>query len=200
MTQQPNAPAGWHRQPDGRERYWNGQEWTDQWRASGVGQLLPATVATTPAKKRRPWLVPTIAGVLGLLFGVGIGGAGKSTATTSTASPTVTVTKTVTSDAPAKAAATVTVTPTLTVTVTAAPAPPKVAMSDGVYVVGADLQPGTYRTVEPVSNCYWEITKSGTNGGDIIANDNVDGGRPTVTLKAGQDFKSSRCGDWTKTG
>lgn len=28
-----SAPAGWHLQPDGRERYWDGTQWTDQFRA-----------------------------------------------------------------------------------------------------------------------------------------------------------------------
>ena len=27
-----SAPAGWHMQPDGRERFWNGQNWTDDYR------------------------------------------------------------------------------------------------------------------------------------------------------------------------
>lgn len=73
-------------------------------------------------------------------------------------------------------------------------------MKDGVYVVGPDIQPGTYRTVADVSKCYWEISKGGTNGRDIVANDNVDGGRPTVALQEGQEFRSNRCGNWTKTG
>lgn len=28
-----SAPAGWHLQPDGQERYWDGTQWTDQFRA-----------------------------------------------------------------------------------------------------------------------------------------------------------------------
>ncbi len=28
-----SAPAGWHLQPDGQERYWDGQQWTEQFRA-----------------------------------------------------------------------------------------------------------------------------------------------------------------------
>lgn len=28
-----SAPAGWHLQPDGRERFWDGTQWTDQFRA-----------------------------------------------------------------------------------------------------------------------------------------------------------------------
>jgi hypothetical protein len=73
------------------------------------------------------------------------------------------------------------------------------AISDGTWTVGVDIKPDTYRTKEAVSAmCYWEITRSGTNGGDIVENDIVNGGRPTVTIRNGQDFKSERCGDWAK--
>ena len=27
-----SAPAGWHLQPDGRERFWDGSQWTEQFR------------------------------------------------------------------------------------------------------------------------------------------------------------------------
>ena len=96
--------------------------------------------------------------------------------------------------------------PTVTVTA-AAPAPAVPAapaqqtrFEDGEYVVGTDIPVGTYRTVEPVTSgmCYWGIYKSGTNKDTIIQNDIVTGGRPTVVLKAGQDFSTSRCGTWVK--
>ena len=28
-----SAPAGWHLQPDGQERFWDGTQWTEQFRA-----------------------------------------------------------------------------------------------------------------------------------------------------------------------
>ena len=28
-----SAPAGWHLQPDGQERFWDGTQWTDQFRS-----------------------------------------------------------------------------------------------------------------------------------------------------------------------
>ena len=102
------------------------------------------------------------------------------------------------------AAPTVTVAgPTVTVTVSATPAPPAAGTTfeDGDYVVGTDIQAGTYRTAEAVTSgdmCYWGIYKAGTNKGDIIQNDIVTGGRPSVTLKAGQEFSSTRCGTWVK--
>jgi type II secretory pathway pseudopilin PulG len=70
----------------------------------------------------------------------------------------------------------------------------------GTWTVGVDVKPGTYRTKEQVSSgyCYWEITTTGSNGRDIIANDIVQGGRPVVTLREGQDFTTQDCGSWIK--
>jgi hypothetical protein len=90
---------------------------------------------------------------------------------------------------------------------TAAPATTKAAgpatqIEDGTWLVGEDVAPGTYRLAAPVSSgmCYWGIYKAGTNQADIVDNGVETGGRPTVTLKAGQEFKSSGCGTWMKTG
>ncbi|MGO4597743.1 hypothetical protein [Terrabacter sp. 2RAF25] len=74
---------------------------------------------------------------------------------------------------------------------------PSSSISEGSWEVGTDIKPGKYRTDGRVTNCYWAITRGGSNGQDIIANDNVSGGRPTVTLKKGQQFESNRCGDWS---
>lgn len=72
-------------------------------------------------------------------------------------------------------------------------------IGDGTWVVGVDIEPGVYKAAAPVSStCYWGIYTSGSNGDDIIANDLPGGGLPSVTLAAGQDFKSSRCGTWAK--
>lgn len=72
-------------------------------------------------------------------------------------------------------------------------------ISDGTWSVGTDIAPGTYRATADVgSTCYWGIYRSGSNGGDIIENDIPGGGRPVVTLSAGQDFNSTRCGKWQK--
>lgn len=146
-----------------------------------------------------------IAAILVSCFaGVGIGTAGSdgTSVKTTSATPapgTRTVTETVTaSAAPAPAAS--------TVTVTAAPpagaAPPaagRTTIEEGTYSVGVDIQPGTYRTVGAGSDCYWSITKSGSNGSDIVDN-HIGAGNLTVTLKAGQDFTSQRCGTWSRTG
>lgn len=69
---------------------------------------------------------------------------------------------------------------------------------EGNWAVGVDIQPGTYRTKDTVSgDCYWAIF-SDPNGRNIVANDIVTGGRPTVTLSRGQYFTTQGCGDWLK--
>jgi hypothetical protein len=73
-------------------------------------------------------------------------------------------------------------------------------VTDGVWVVGVDIKPGTYRAQGVSSDCYWSINTTGSNGGDIIDNDIPGGGNPQVTVEEGQDFETSRCGDWTLVG
>ncbi|RAN76135.1 hypothetical protein B5P43_24375 [Bacillus sp. SRB_336] len=75
----------------------------------------------------------------------------------------------------------------------------KNSVGDGTWTVGRSIDPGTYVTTADVSStCYWGIYASGSNGSDIIENDLPGGGRPSVTISAGQDFKTSQCGTWTK--
>lgn len=72
-------------------------------------------------------------------------------------------------------------------------------IKEGTWTVGVDIEPGTYRANSDVlSGCYWGIYRTGSNGSDIVDNDIVSGGRPSVSLSAGQDFKTSRCGTWSK--
>lgn len=75
------------------------------------------------------------------------------------------------------------------------------SIKEGTWTVGRNVEAGTYTTEKTVaSGCYWAILASGTNGDDILANDIVSGGQPTVTIQAGQDFTTKRCGTWTKIG
>ena len=107
----------------------------------------------------------------------------------------------------AQPAATVTVTaaPGSTATAPAATTAPEPAadggqmttFGEGIYTVGLDIKPGTYRVTAAVSDCYWAILKTGTNGDDIIQSDVAKGGYPTVTVRAGKVSKTSRGGTWT---
>ena len=74
-------------------------------------------------------------------------------------------------------------------------------LKDGyTYTVGETMKAGTYRANVTGGSCYWAIYVSGTNYGDIVENDLRTRGIITVTVSAGQDFRSERCGDWTKVG
>jgi hypothetical protein len=74
---------------------------------------------------------------------------------------------------------------------------------EGVYGVGSDLQPGTYRTAGPTpaafDNCYWERSRD-TSGQQksVIANGIVTG-PVTVTIKrTDRAFKTSGCENWAR--
>lgn len=70
---------------------------------------------------------------------------------------------------------------------------------DGIFLVGEDIEPGTYRGNVAGGRCYW-ARLSGTSGDfdDLITNDNVEG--PTVVTIAESDvaFETSRCGEWVR--
>src|ERR1044071_438541 len=75
------------------------------------------------------------------------------------------------------------------------PPPARIVIEDGTWTIGEDFPARKYMTNAAPSTCYWEITKSGTNGADIISN-GLGPGNLRVTLKAGQDFSSDDCGTW----
>lgn len=86
---------------------------------------------------------------------------------------------------------------------------PPVAKKSTVYIihgedtvhVGEDVPAGTYRTKDSADSgyCYW-IKSSDAEANNIIHSDIVTGGRPQVTLKTDQWFKSQGCPDWYKVG
>lgn len=105
------TPAGWHPQPDGRRRYWDGQQWTEHF-APGTTQAAapvhPAPQAARSWYAKKRVLIP--AGIVALLIAIGAGGSGGDDTTavaadtkpTSSSAPVVTQGAT---PAPAKAAA-----------------------------------------------------------------------------------------------
>lgn len=73
----------------------------------------------------------------------------------------------------------------------------RVTIQDGTFVVGQEMEGGTYQTRPGVKDCYWART---TGSGDIIANDFI-GFAPTgatVSVFEGEGFEASNCGTWTK--
>jgi zinc-ribbon domain len=69
----------------------------------------------------------------------------------------------------------------------------------GTYQVGADIQPGTYRTRVGSPNCYWERLKNfrgGING--ILANGGTSAPGIVTIEPTDVGFHSEGCGTWTK--
>ncbi|HLH73918.1 MAG TPA: hypothetical protein VKX96_11600 [Chloroflexota bacterium] len=77
---------------------------------------------------------------------------------------------------------------------------PTSSFKDGVYIVGVDIAPGTWRS-QGATACYWErrATFSGLTG-DIIANDNTTSAAVVTISSTDKGFKSDGCGSWTKVG
>lgn len=87
---------------------------------------------------------------------------------------------------------TVTVQPTVTVTLP--PPPPLVAFGDGLYLVGADVTPGEYRSDGPddaSGRCYWARLTS-SDGTSIITN-SITAGPSRLTAVAGEYLEVSGC-------
>ncbi|ARZ69714.1 hypothetical protein M1P56_02475 [Streptomyces sp. HU2014] len=72
---------------------------------------------------------------------------------------------------------------------------------NGMYRVGVDIAPGTYKAEGNKSGCYWERDKDALHEMDSIeANENVTGsGIVTLSPQDGY-FKTNGCADWKKTG
>lgn len=85
------------------------------------------------------------------------------------------------------------------VTVTAPPPPPAVAFADGTFVVGTQIQAGTYQASSS-SSCYWARLRGFSGGlGDILANSFAQ--QTIVTIQPSDTgFESKNCGSWSKIG
>ncbi|MET7763748.1 hypothetical protein ABZS71_17650 [Streptomyces sp. NPDC005393] len=86
---------------------------------------------------------------------------------------------------------------------TASGTPKTEILGDGMYRIGADIAPGTYRSTGNASGngCYWERSKDALHGIEsIIANENASG-NAIVTIGAEDAFfKTNGCENWKKTG
>ncbi|TWG06952.1 hypothetical protein FHX80_115452 [Streptomyces brevispora] len=178
------------------------------YQAPHPGAAVPPALPPRKPSRAKSWLTHGAAAFVALFIGVGIGASGGSgteqgdAKASGSAKPGPTVT--VTGADKARPA------PTVTKTVTAKPKPPKktqdpgpatVFDGDGEYLVGEDIQAGTYRTAgaDGSFGCYWERAKNASGEFDsIIANNNLKGpGR--VTLNKGEYFKTNRCQEWKRT-
>lgn len=74
----------------------------------------------------------------------------------------------------------------------------KTSIGDGIYIVGSDIEPGTYKN-SGSDNCYF-ARLSGFSGtmGDIIANNNSDNTAIVTISPSDKGFESTRCGNWSK--
>ncbi|MGI8707275.1 MAG: hypothetical protein ACR2LG_03590, partial [Actinomycetota bacterium] len=70
------------------------------------------------------------------------------------------------------------------------------SFGDGIWQVGSDITPGTYRAPAGAS-CYWAQLGSANNN-DIVNNGGFSANQ-TVTLSSGW-FETSDCGQWRKIG
>ena len=68
----------------------------------------------------------------------------------------------------------------------------------GTFVVGNDINPGTYRA-EARSGCYWARLSS-LNTSDILDNDNADGPVVIEILPSDKALQASDCADFHKSG
>ncbi len=78
----------------------------------------------------------------------------------------------------------------------------KMAGNGGMFRVGTDIAPGTYRSAGNTDDlCYWERSKDASHSVDsIIANNNVNGTAVATISASDGYFKTTGCKDWVKTG
>jgi len=75
----------------------------------------------------------------------------------------------------------------------------RTSFSDGIWIVGVDIVPGTYRAADPSHSCYWERLRGFTGEfNDIITNDNVNAPTIVQILSTDEGFRSDGCGTWHK--
>jgi hypothetical protein len=70
--------------------------------------------------------------------------------------------------------------------------------SDGMFIVGTDIAPGTYQT-SGADGCYYARLSGFSGGdGDIIDNENPTGSAIVTVASTDAGFTSQGCGTWTK--
>lgn len=152
-----NTPAGWYPQEDGRQRYWDGETWTEhfapgvaQGAATAGGAALPgATAATTTARpwfKKKRFVIP--AGLAGLAVLVSAVGGGGDVPTTPAALKTAASTSA--SASPTTAAAPASATPA---PAAAKPVAKPAAAPDNIPKYGSKVRDGKFEFVVTGMKC-----------------------------------------------
>jgi hypothetical protein len=81
----------------------------------------------------------------------------------------------------------------------APPATPRRSFPDGDWVVGADIAPGTYRSVNGY-DCYWELGRGFDHDlTEVITTDNSPGSATVTIPSSAVRFTSKGCGTWNAT-
>jgi hypothetical protein len=193
-------PAGYHyvQTPGGQRIAWmDGDQLPAGWQ--DLGSVESTLQPAHRSKRTRPigiiLLVAAVPLALIIGIGIGIGAAGANTQTVADANPQV-VTSIVYVPSPSPVAVPAPAAPAAPTTPAKAPA---ATIDDGQWIVGSDFPAGTYETKSDSADCYWDITKSGSNHGDFIDQE-LGVGHFKVKLKVGEDFTTKRCGTWTKVG
>ncbi|WP_329218201.1 hypothetical protein OG352_18250 [Streptomyces sp. NBC_01485] len=167
----------------------------------GWGHMPPAAPPAKKPSRRKSWFTHSAVALVALGLGAGMGGgANAGDGEAATPAPTVTVTAAAKGAAPTETAAKPATPTTEPADITAASAA-KIS-GDGEYLVGQDMEPGTYKTKGPTdgSMCYWERAKDSSGDFDSIITNGTPTGTGRVTVKKGEVFKTQGCQDWTKAG
>lgn len=106
------------------------------------------------------------------------------------------------------APATTTVTERITTTITVSPPAPaesatsglQATITQGQWLVGTDVEPGTYRSPGPIAGyttCFW--FRKTADGSRTLDSSGAQG-PSRVTLKSGELFENGSCQPFTKSG
>ena len=79
---------------------------------------------------------------------------------------------------------------------------PRTTVGNGIWLVGIDMEPGTYRVDKDIfgKSCYLKIYTAGSNLEDLVAIENFTRGTPSATLEIGEEFYNNGCGTLTLEG
>jgi hypothetical protein len=141
-----------------------------------------------------PAKLPLVAGLsVALTLGAGVGVVATTSPRALPAVVTAPVTVTVT--ASASPAPTVTVPAPPTTSGRAAPAGPVSRFADGTYLVGTDVEAGSYRSTGPAQggngHCYWARLRA--NGASKIVADELTTGAARFTARKGEYVQVAGC-------